>query len=169
MFRTCKYSSDVIEYCCHCFFCDITGNMPAEVPAIPTRMSTSRASTGCAKCGTVKRSGKFSCCSRGGAWFKNCGNIGDARFNHTWTEGIQVCRDFKRSIPNALSIPDMPNNVGVINNATNGTHTPYYSNQGHTNNNPPGSMSNTLTDTKGSVDVAGIAVCVCILFILTRL
>ena len=48
----------------------------------------------CPKCGTTKRSSKRSCCARGGAWFKNCGDAGDTEFDHTWTEGIQVCKDF---------------------------------------------------------------------------
>ena len=45
----------------------------------------------CPKCGTIKESGKRSCCARGGAWFKNCGDAGDAQFDHTWAEGIQAC------------------------------------------------------------------------------
>merc|ERR1719174_1788140 len=44
----------------------------------------------CPKCGTNK-SGKRSCCVRHGAWFGNCGNEGDSKFDHTWTEGIDAC------------------------------------------------------------------------------
>ena len=46
----------------------------------------------CPKCGTVKKSGKRSCCARGGGWFKNCGDVGDMKFDHTWAEGIQACK-----------------------------------------------------------------------------
>ena len=47
----------------------------------------------CPKCGDIKKSGKQSCCARGGAWFKNCGDVGDTKFDHTWAEGIQACND----------------------------------------------------------------------------
>ena len=48
-------------------------------------------STVCAKCVAVKKSKKYSCCARGGSWFKNCGNNGD--FDHTWVEGLQACKN----------------------------------------------------------------------------
>ena len=37
-------------------------------------------------------SGKRSCCIRGGAWFKKCGDVGDSDFKYTWFEGIKACR-----------------------------------------------------------------------------
>ena len=46
----------------------------------------------CVKCGTTKKSGKRSCCARGGAWFKKCGYAGDTQLDHTWAEGIQACK-----------------------------------------------------------------------------
>ena len=46
----------------------------------------------CSKCSTAKKSGKLSCCARGGSWFRNCGNAGDSNFDHTWSEGIQACK-----------------------------------------------------------------------------
>ena len=46
----------------------------------------------CPKCGTIKKSGKRSCCARGGTWFKKCGDEGDTTFDHTWTEGIEACK-----------------------------------------------------------------------------
>ena len=51
----------------------------------------------CPKCGTIKKSGKRSCCARDGAWFKNCGDGDDTQFDHTWTEGIQACRSARNS------------------------------------------------------------------------
>ena len=52
------------------------------------------ANSKCPKCGLGKKSGTFSCCARGGAWFKKCGDVGDTQFDHTWAEGIQACKDF---------------------------------------------------------------------------
>ena len=46
----------------------------------------------CFKCGTSKKSGKRSCCSPGGDWFKNCGDEGDTNVDHMWTEGVQTCK-----------------------------------------------------------------------------
>ena len=46
----------------------------------------------CPKCGSIKKSGKRSCCGRGGSWFRNCGSAGNAKLDHTWYEGIQVCK-----------------------------------------------------------------------------
>ena len=40
----------------------------------------------------MKKSGKLSCCTRGGAWYGNCGDPGDSRFDHTWFEGILSCK-----------------------------------------------------------------------------
>ena len=45
----------------------------------------------CSKCGTTNNFGKLSCCTRGGAWFKNCGDPGDSNFGHTWSEGVAAC------------------------------------------------------------------------------
>ena len=63
--------------------------MPAEAPT-----TTSASATGgkrCPKCGKGKKSGKLSCCARGGAWFQKCGDGDDSKFDHTWVEGIQAC------------------------------------------------------------------------------
>ena len=51
----------------------------------------------CPKCGSIKKSGKLSCCARGGAWFKNCGDAGDTSVDHTWVEGIRACKKIVRS------------------------------------------------------------------------
>ena len=62
---------------------------------------------GCAHCSTTAKSGKSSCCARGGAWFKNCGDAGDTNFTHTWSEGIQACKAFSSSVSvkSSLQIP----------------------------------------------------------------
>ena len=67
--------------------------MPAEAPAT-TSASVSSVQE-CPKCGTTKKSGKRSCCARGGAWFKKCGDVGDSNFEHTWGEGMEACKSFE--------------------------------------------------------------------------
>ena len=50
----------------------------------------------CPKCGTFRRSGTMSCCAPGGAWFKNCGGVGNRNIDHRWSEGVEACkRKFK--------------------------------------------------------------------------
>ena len=63
-----------------------------STPAVTTTTVTPTGSI-CFKCGTVKKSGKLSCCARGGSWFKNCGDSGDSKFEHTWVEGVKACND----------------------------------------------------------------------------
>ena len=53
---------------------------------------TTTASNTCPKCGIHKTSGKRSCCLRGGTWFNKCGNPGDAKFEHTWFDGMNACK-----------------------------------------------------------------------------
>ena len=53
--------------------------------------SVTRSET-CRKCGLSKKSGKLSCCVRGGAWFKRCGDPDDETVDHTWAEGFQACK-----------------------------------------------------------------------------
>ena len=60
---------------------------PTSTPLVAKRVSPL-----CPKCSTF-RSGKRSCCARGGAWFRNCGRkkrSGSASA-HTWAEGMQAC------------------------------------------------------------------------------
>ena len=45
----------------------------------------------CYKCAVVKKSGSYSCCARGGAWYNKCGDVGDLNFEYTWLEGILSC------------------------------------------------------------------------------
>ena len=46
----------------------------------------------CPTCGTIERSGKSSCCGRGGSWFRNCGSAGNTKLRQTWYEGILACK-----------------------------------------------------------------------------
>ena len=68
----------------------------AEVPT--TDGLSAKGDNVCAKCGAMKKSGKLSCCARGGAWFKNCGEVDNTKFDHTWVEGIQACNSFASSV-----------------------------------------------------------------------
>ena len=71
-----------------------------------TTTSASAVSTKvCPKCGSTRTSGKLSCCARGGAWFKNCGDGDDPKFDHTWVQGIQACQTFVNS--NAVKLPSL--------------------------------------------------------------
>ena len=59
---------------------------------MPTPAVTTPVSSVCLECGTFKKSGKISCCGRGGSWFGNCGSVGSIHFDHTWYEGIRACK-----------------------------------------------------------------------------
>ena len=67
-------------------------------PAVSTRPMTEAQSAVCSKCGTIKKSGKRSCCAAGGAWFQKCGHFGESEFDHTWLEGIEACSNFAGSV-----------------------------------------------------------------------
>merc|ERR1712032_859254 len=45
----------------------------------------------CPKCGIAAKSGKISCCGNGGSWFGKCGSARNAKFDHTFYEGIEAC------------------------------------------------------------------------------
>ena len=49
-------------------------------------------SSKCPQCGIIQKSGKLSCCGRGGSWFGNCESARNANFGNTWHEGIWACR-----------------------------------------------------------------------------
>ena len=51
----------------------------------------------CPKCGLVDKSGKISCCGRGGSWFKKCKSAGNSNVERTWFEGIRACKTRVRS------------------------------------------------------------------------
>ena len=76
--------------------------------------------TTCHKCGTIAKSGKSSCCGRGGSWFENCGGAGNAKVEHTWHEGILACKvwpEFKTVIDrqsNAAQQLNSSDGVGVV-------------------------------------------------------
>ena len=53
----------------------------------------------CPRCGTIAKSGKMSCCGRGGSWFKSCGGTSNSNPGHTRYEGIQACKARPQSKP----------------------------------------------------------------------
>ena len=59
------------------------------------KLNEIKASPKCSKCAT-NRTGKLSCCVRGGSWFKTCGNP-DSNSEHTWDEGILACEGKSKS------------------------------------------------------------------------
>merc|ERR1712037_324506 len=46
------------------------------------KRTTTTMSLVCPKCATIKKSGKMSCCGRGGSWYKNCGAAGNIKLDH---------------------------------------------------------------------------------------
>ena len=57
----------------------------------------------CPQCAT-NRTGKLSCCVRGGSWFKKCGNP-DSNSEHTWDEGILACEGKSKSTSGYRRVP----------------------------------------------------------------
>ena len=98
--------------------------LPRWRPHPPSDASTATgvsmlSSNGCSKCGITKKSGKRSCCARGGSWFNNCGDAGDMQFDHTWAEGIQACK--RTSVSIELSLQVIRHRVGFISYPVNTT------------------------------------------------
>ena len=67
--------------------------MPEHIPAD----TATTVNSVCPKCGSIPKSGKRSCCGRGGSWFRNCGGAGNSKFDHTWYDGIQACKRWAQS------------------------------------------------------------------------
>ena len=80
------------RHACLYLFIYVATVIPTDTPVVMSSSVVSSSSSGCPKCGAIKKSGKHSCCARGGAWFNNCGDIGDTKLDHTWAEGILTCK-----------------------------------------------------------------------------
>ena len=133
--------------------------------AAATTSSFATNSSGCAKCGTTKKSGKRSCCARGGAWFKNCGDAGDTKFDYTWTEGIQACAAFATLVTAKSSLHVMLHHVGVITHSLKISHS-RHADQKQTNISRPKRMPNAVsTEAEGNVAVVSF----CFVYILAFL
>merc|ERR1711927_134877 len=59
--------------------------------------TTKHMSPVCPTCGIMKKSGRLSCCGRGGSWFGNCGSAGSGKLYHTWYEGVHPCKTLAHS------------------------------------------------------------------------
>ena len=73
---------------CACLPCIRNNKCVLSFVAANVTASTSA----CPQCGKFAQSGKLSCCARGGAWFKSCGDPGDTKYEHTWEEGTETCK-----------------------------------------------------------------------------
>ena len=130
-----------------------------------TSTSAPSSSTGCPRCGTTKKSGKRSCCARGGAWFKKCGDVGDSTFEHTWAEGIQACKSFAVESPQAVVSrkEDINHSLSVrsaqLINTTHHNHVRTF--------NPDRTVSDVATT--DSADCLCVTTCTSILLITTHL
>ena len=117
---------------------------------------------GCSKCGVAKKSGKSSCCARGGAWFKNCGDADDKQFDHTWAEGIQACEGIRDLVsvksPPQVMLRHVGSNVYPVIHTTK----PQNTTRERTDTDQPSSVSNV--GSMGSAECVKVAVCICISF-----
>ena len=75
----------------------------------------------CPKCAINKKSGKSSCCVRGGAWFNKCGEPGDSKFDHTWFEGNRVCK-YSHQHPAAAADQTIDSGTDEVNSAGTTIH-----------------------------------------------
>ena len=76
----------------------------------------------CSDCGTIKKSGKISCCGLGGSWFGNCGSAGNANLGHTWHEGIRVCETQFQAVVGERLHAYQANNNASFDNTSMGTN-----------------------------------------------
>ena len=65
--------------------------LAAKATATTTSVIATKRGRRCPNCGTNK-SGKLTCCARGGSWFRKCGNPGDPNFEYTWNDGYSSCK-----------------------------------------------------------------------------
>ena len=123
----------------------------------------------CPECGSTKKSGILSCCARGGAWFKKCGDADDTMFDHTWAEGIQACIDLGNLPSVESSQRVMLQNLGVDVYPVNTTK-PQNVVLERTNNNCRSNGSNTSNmDSEKCVELAKFVLCICIFYIISNL
>ena len=115
-------------------------------------------------CGAIKKSGQLSCCARGGAWFKNCGDVDDTNVDHTWAEGIEACRYSAgdASVESSLQTVLRPVEVTIY---------PLKSNQAQddTQHQTKLPVADSMSIKSGCVECVGLAKavkCICVLSIL---
>ena len=99
----------------------------------------------CSECATMKKSGKRSCCARGGSWFKNCGGTGDTHFDHTWLEGIRACEVVLDSNVVESALRATPHRVGGTDPSLNSTQAVQIATPQQTNINRFSNLSSGIT------------------------
>jgi len=67
------------------------------VEACKSTAATTTVASACLTCGLIKKTGKLSCCARGGSWFGDCAATANADVQHTWYEGVQACKGRQRN------------------------------------------------------------------------
>lgn len=118
----------------------------------------------------IKKSGKRSCCVRGGAWFNKCGDAGDTQFDHTWTDGINACRDLVPSASAELPLEGMFRHAGVVVYPLNTTQLRNTSHQ-QLHIDQPRNISNAgaTTHLEDYIEITQVIVFVCASFIILYL
>ena len=133
--------------------------MPTEAPTTTTTTTSVVSVKACPKCGRIKKSGKLSCCARGGAWFNNCGDVRESKFHHTWVEGMQACK--KIVISNLINSPAL---VMFHHESTNGH--PRKTSHQHNKISPTESLSDVDSmNSEDCAELSKVVMCTFILFI----
>ena len=65
---------------------------PVSTSAFTSMVVRGMGGMACPKCGMFKKSGRVSCCAPGGAWYKNCGGVGNRNAGRRWFEGVEACK-----------------------------------------------------------------------------
>ena len=139
---------------------------PASTPEVPsTSLLAINSNNGCAKCGKNKKFGKRSCCARGGAWFKNCGDADDRQFDHTWAEGIQACKGFGSLVSVESPLQVMFHHLGVDVYPVNSTKSRNVIKKRIAIDRPDNVSNAGKTDSEDCITIAKIVVYICVLYI----
>lgn len=101
-----------MRHLCQCVLSHNHDRIFTEAPLMMTRVPP--VSSSCDKCGTITKSGELSCCARGGSWFKKCADAVGPKFDHTWAEGVQICKDFASLISVTSPLQFTFRQMGVI-------------------------------------------------------
>ena len=146
-------------------------SMFAAPPTTTKSLSLASSIKECPTCAKMKKSGKLSCCARGGAWFNNCGDTDDKNFDYTWGEGIQSCNGFAGSISVKLALQLKLHNMGVMAYPVSSAQS-RNATQKKTRFHLPVSTLNVTTGTIDSDDIDGVtevALLVCVLCTISHL
>ena len=150
----CQHQWVPMSTVCHCV---INGHVPTEAEST-MNLFAARGRDECLICAISKKSGKRSCCARGGAWFKNCGDVGDIKFDHTWAEGMHICKGFHGSISVKSALKVKLPQSGASSYLLK-TFQPVNTTQQQTSVYDSGSMSNV-----GVTRLWKVLLCICVFF-----